>query len=142
MSGSVNKVIVAGNLGADPDIRTMKNGDRVATLSVATSDRWTDKNTGEKKERTEWHRVVFFAQNLVDIIEKYLFKGSRVFVEGALETRSWDDDKGVKRYTTEIVVRPFYGALTMLDSKKSNAPPPADDPDAYGNVSTREQEAA
>lgn len=117
MAGSVNKVILVGNLGADPEIKTMQSGDRVANLSVATSESWKDKATDERKERTEWHRVVVFNQNLVDICEKYLEKGSKVYLEGQLETRSWEKD-GEKKYATEVVLRQFRGEITMLDSFK------------------------
>lgn len=116
MSASVNKVILVGNLGQDPDIRTMQSGDKVANLSIATSEKWKDSKTGERKERTEWHRVVVFAQPLVTLAENYLKKGAKVYLEGQLETRSWEQD-GVKKYTTEIVLRPFKGEITMLDSR-------------------------
>ncbi len=116
MAGSVNKVILVGNLGADPDIRTMQSGDKVANLSIATSETWKDKNTGERKEKTEWHRVVVFNKGIVGVCESYLKKGAKVYIEGQVETRSWEQD-GQKKYTTEIVLRPFRGELTMLDSK-------------------------
>ena len=116
MAGSVNKVIIIGNIGNDPEIKSMQSGDRVANLTVATSESWKDKSTGEKKERTEWHRVVIFNQPLVNVCENYLAKGSKVYIEGQLETRSWEQN-GEKKYTTEIVLRPFRGEITMLDSK-------------------------
>ena len=116
MSGSLNKVLLIGNLGTDPDIRVMSNGDKVANLSIATSEKWTDKQSGEKKERTQWHRVVIFSQGLVGIVEKYLEKGAKILVEGGLETRKWDDN-GVERYSTEVVLRSYSGKLTMLSSK-------------------------
>ncbi|MCB1530605.1 MAG: single-stranded DNA-binding protein [Rhodospirillales bacterium] len=116
MAGSVNKVILVGNLGAEPDVRTMQSGDKVVNLSVATSETWKDKDTGERKEKTEWHRVVIFNKGLVNVAESYLHKGSKVYIEGQLETRSWEQD-GQKKYTTEIVLRPFRSELTMLDSK-------------------------
>jgi single-strand DNA-binding protein len=119
MSGSVNKVILVGNLGRDPEIRAMQNGDRVCNLSLATSERWKDRNTGEMQERTEWHRVVLFDQRLVDVAEKYLTKGSKVFVEGQLQTRKWTDQQGVEKYSTEVVLQRFRGELTMLDSRSS-----------------------
>ena len=119
MSGSVNKVILVGNLGRDPEIRTMQNGDRVCNLSLATSERWKDRNTGEMQERTEWHRVVLFDQRLVEVAEKYLSKGSKVFVEGQLQTRKWTDQQGVEKYSTEVVLQRFRGELTMLDSRNS-----------------------
>lgn len=114
MAGSVNKVILVGNLGADPEIRNFQSGDKVANLSIATSESWKDKNSGERKERTEWHKVVVFNQGLVKLCESYLKKGSKVYIEGQLETRSWEQD-GQKKYTTEIVLRPYRGELTMLD---------------------------
>tara|TARA_B100001989_G_C24532923_1_gene462667 strand:+ start:1414 stop:1887 length:474 start_codon:yes stop_codon:yes gene_type:complete len=116
VAGSVNKVILVGNLGADPDVRSMQSGDKVVNLSVATSESWKDKNTGERKEKTEWHRVVIFNKGLVTVCENYLRKGSKVYIEGQLETRSWEQD-GQKKYTTEVVLRPFRGELTMLDSR-------------------------
>ena len=111
---SVNKVILVGALGKDPEIRSMQNGDRVANLSVATSERWKDKATGEKKEKTEWHRVSVFNQNLVNLVEQYTRKGSRLYIEGQLETRKYQQD-GVDKYTTEIVLRPFRGEIALLD---------------------------
>lgn len=117
MAGSVNKVILVGNLGADPEIRSMQSGDRVANLSLATSESWKDKNSGERQERTQWHRVVVFNQNIVGVAERYLKKGAKVYVEGQLETRKWTDQSGQDKYTTEVVLRPFRGELTMLDSK-------------------------
>ncbi len=116
MAGSVNKVILVGNLGADPDVRSMQSGDEVCNLSIATSENWKDKATGERKEKTEWHRVVIFNQGLVTVCKNYLKKGAKVYIEGQLETRSWEQD-GQKKYTTEIVLRPFRGELTMLDSR-------------------------
>lgn len=120
MAGSVNKVILVGNLGADPDVRTMQSGDKVANLSIATSESWKDKSSGERKERTEWHRVVVFNQGIVGVCENYLKKGAKVYIEGQLETRSWEQD-GQKKYTTEVVLRPYRGELTMLDSKGGGA---------------------
>ena len=120
MAGSVNKVILVGNLGADPDVRTMQSGDKVVNLSVATGESWKDKATGERRERTEWHRVVVFNQGLVNVCENYLRKGSKIYIEGQLETRSWEQD-GQKKYTTEVVLRPYRGELTMLDSRNSGA---------------------
>ena len=115
MAGSVNKVILVGNLGRDPEIRSMQSGDRLAQLSVATSESWRDRNSGERRERTEWHRVVIFDNNLVDIAERYLRKGSKVYLEGALQTRKWQDQSGQDRYTTEVVLQRFRSTLTMLD---------------------------
>ena len=116
MAGSVNKVILIGNLGRDPEIRTTQNGTKVANLNIATSDNWRDKATGERKEKTEWHRVVIFG-NLADIAERYLKKGSKVYVSGSLQTRKWQDQSGQDRYTTEVVLQGYGGELTMLDGK-------------------------
>lgn len=120
MAGSINKVILVGNLGADPDVRTMQSGDKVVNLSIATSETWKDKETGERRERTQWHRVVIFNRGLVTVAENYLRKGSKVYVEGQLETRKWTDQSGVEKYTTEVVLRPYRGELTMLDSRSSS----------------------
>ena len=120
MAGSVNKVIIIGNLGKDPEIRAFQNGGRVASFSVATSENWKDKATGEKKERTEWHRVSVLNDKLVEIVERYIKKGSKVYIEGQLETRKWTDKDGQEKYTTEVVLRPFRGEITMLDSANSN----------------------
>ena len=120
MAGSVNKVIIVGNLGKDPEIRTFQNGGRVASFSVATSESWKDKSTGEKKEKTEWHRISVLNENLVGIVERFLKKGSKVYLEGQLETRKWTDKEGKERYSTEVVLRPFRGELTMLDGRASN----------------------
>ena len=114
MAGSVNKVILVGNLGRDPEIRSMPNGDRIANLSIATSETWRDKSSGERKEKTEWHRVVIFNDNIVKVVENYVKKGSTVYVEGALQTSKWTDQQGVEKYSTEIVVSRFKGELTML----------------------------
>jgi single-strand DNA-binding protein len=116
MAGSVNKVILIGNLGRDPEVRTTQNGTKVANLSIATSENWRDKATGERKEKTEWHRVVIFGQ-LADIAEKYLKKGSKVYVCGQLQTRKWTDQSGQEKYTTEVVLQGFNSELTMLDGK-------------------------
>ena len=117
MAGSVNKVILIGNLGNDPDIRTMQSGSKLANLSVATSERWKDRNSGEMREKTEWHRVVIFNEALVRVAENYLRKGSKVYLEGQLETRKWQDQSGQDRYSTEVVLRPYRGELTMLDGR-------------------------
>ncbi len=120
MAGSVNKVILIGNLGADPDVRTMQSGDKVVNLSVATSESWKDKATGERREKTEWHRVVIFNKGLVTVCENYLKKGAKIYIEGQVETRKWQDQAtGQDKYTTEIVLRPFRGELTMLDSRNA-----------------------
>jgi single-strand DNA-binding protein len=117
MAGSVNKVILVGNLGRDPEIRSTQDGTRVANLSVATSESWRDKASGERKERTEWHRVVIFNDKLVEIVEKYLKKGAKVYLEGALQTRKWTDNSGQERYSTEVVLQRYRGELTMLDGR-------------------------
>lgn len=118
MAGSVNKVILVGNLGRDPEIRSMPNGDRVANLSLATSESWRDKSSGERKEKTEWHRVSIFNDNIVKVAEQYLKKGSTVYIEGQLETRKWTDKDGVEKYSTEVKVGKFNGVLTMLGGKQ------------------------
>jgi len=115
MAGSVNKVILVGNLGRDPEIRTMQSGQKLANLSVATSEQWRDKASGERRERTEWHRVVIFNDNLCDVVERYLRKGMKVYIEGQLQTRKWQDQSGQDRYTTEVVLQRFRGDLQMLD---------------------------
>ena len=115
MAGSVNKVILVGNLGKDPEIRRTQDGRPIANLSIATSDTWRDKATGERKEKTEWHRVVIFSEPLCKIVEQYLKKGAKVYIEGALQTRKWTDQAGVEKYSTEVVLQGFNAALTMLD---------------------------
>jgi len=117
MAGSVNKVILVGNLGKDPEVRRMTSGEPVVNLSVATSESWRDKASGERKEKTEWHRVVIFNKNLADVAEKYLRKGSKVYVEGQLQTRKWTDKDGQEKYSTEVVLQNFRGELTMLDGR-------------------------
>jgi single-strand DNA-binding protein len=117
MAGSVNKVILVGNLGKDPEVRRMQDGRPVVNLSVATSDTWRDKTTGERKERTEWHRVVIFSEGLAKIAEQYLKKGSKVYLEGQLQTRKWQDQSGQDKYSTEVVLQGFNSALTMLDTR-------------------------
>ena len=116
MAGSVNKVILVGNLGRDPEVRSFQNGGKVVNLRIATSENWKDRTTGERKERTEWHSVAIFSEPLARIAEQYLRKGSKVYIEGQLETRKWQDQSGQDRYTTEIVLRPYRGELTLLDS--------------------------
>ena len=115
MAGSVNKVILIGNLGADPEIRRTQDGRPIANLRVATTDSWRDKATGERRERTEWHRVVIFNENLCRIVEQYLKKGAKIYLEGSLQTRKWQDQQGQDKYTTEVVLQGFNGQLTMLD---------------------------
>jgi len=117
MAGSVNKVILVGNLGKDPEIRHTQDGSPIAQLSIATSDTWKDRSSGERRERTEWHRVVIFNEHLCKIAEQYLKKGSKIYVEGALQTRKWTDQSGVEKYTTEVVLQRFNGELTMLDGR-------------------------
>ena len=117
MAGSVNKVILIGNLGQDPEIRTFQNGGKIANLRIATSETWKDKNTGERKERTEWHTIAVHSEPLVRVAEQYLRKGSKVYIEGQLETRKWQDQSGNDRYSTEVALRPFRSELQMLDGK-------------------------
>ena len=117
MAGSINKVILIGNLGRDPEVRTFQNGGKVCNLRIATSEAWTDKQSGERKERTEWHAVAIFNDGLVRIAEQYLRKGSKVYIEGQLETRKWQDQSGQDRYSTEVVLRPYRSELTLLDSQ-------------------------
>ncbi|MGQ0662113.1 MAG: single-stranded DNA-binding protein [Pseudomonadota bacterium] len=139
MAGSVNKVILIGNLGRDPEVRTLQSGNKVVNLSLATSESWRDKTTGERKERTEWHRVVIFNERLGDVAEKYLRKGAKVFIEGEMQTRKWTDQSGVERYTTEVVLQRFRGELTMLDGRAAAAEPAAEAgaPPAAGPPSPR-----
>jgi single-strand DNA-binding protein len=117
MAGSVNKVILIGNLGRDPEVRTFQNGGKVCNLRIATSETWKDRNTGERRERTEWHTVAIFNEALVRLAEQYLKKGSKVYIEGKLETRKWQDQSGQDRYSTEVVLRPYAGEMTFLDGR-------------------------
>lgn len=121
MAGSVNKVILIGNLGRDPEVRSFQNGGKVCNLRIATSENWKDKNTGERREKTEWHSVAIFNDGLVRIAEQYLRKGSKVYIEGALQTRKWQDQSGADKYSTEVVLQGFGGVLTMLDGRGDNA---------------------
>lgn len=121
MAGSVNKVILIGNLGKDPEIRSLSSGERVCNLSLATSEQWRDKASGERKEKTEWHRVVIFNDNIIKVAENYLKKGSTVYIEGAIQTRKWTDQSGAEKYSTEIVVGKFKGELTMLGGRNDSA---------------------
>ena len=121
MAGSVNKVILIGNLGKDPEVRSMNSGDKVVNLSIATSETWRDKATGERKEKTEWHRVVIFNEQLAKVAEQYLKKGSTVYIEGQLQTRKWTDNQGAEKYSTEIVLQKFRGELTMLGGRGDGA---------------------
>ena len=120
MAGSVNKVILLGNLGRDPEIRSTQSGSKMATFSIATSKRWKDKNTQEQKDKTSWHNIVVFGDGLVDIIEKYVKKGSKIYIEGELQTRKWQDQDGNDRYTTEVILQGFNSNLTLLDSRNAN----------------------
>jgi len=121
MAGSVNKVIIVGNLGRDPEVRRLGSGEPVVNLRIATSETWRDKQSGERKERTEWHSVVIFNENLAKVAEQYLKKGSKVYIEGQLQTRKWQDQSGVEKYTTEIVLQRFRGELTILDSRQGGS---------------------
>ena len=136
MAGSVNKIILVGNLGRDPEIRSTQDGTRVANLSLATSESWRDKNSGERRERTEWHRVVVFNDRLVDVCEKYLKKGSKIYIEGALQTRKWTDQSGQEKYTTEVVLQKFRGELTMLDGRGGGAGDSDDAGGGFGDSSS------
>jgi single-strand DNA-binding protein len=129
MAGSVNKVILVGNLGRDPEVRTFQNGGKVCNLSIATSETWRDKASGERKEKTEWHRVSIYNDRLADVAEKYLKKGAKVYVEGQLETRKYTDQSGQEKYTTEVVLRQFRGELTMLDGRSGGGGGPMGGPD-------------
>jgi single-strand DNA-binding protein len=131
MAGSVNKVILVGNIGRDPEIRTTQDGREIANLSLATSESWKDKMSGERKEKTEWHRVVVFNDNLVRTIKSYVKKGSKLYVEGALQTRKWTDQSGAERYSTEVVLQGFNGVLTMLDGPGGRS---AGGDDEYGSA--------
>ncbi len=135
MSGSLNKATLIGNVGRDPEIRATNTGSRVASLSLATSKSWKDRDSGERKESTEWHRIVIFADGLVGIVEQYVHKGSKIYVEGELRTRKWTDNNGVEKYTTEIVLAQFSGQLLLIDSNRSGPGTP-DSEDAYGGAST------
>src|SRR5579864_9826783 len=117
MAGSVNKVILVGNLGRDPEIRSTQDGREVANFTLATSESWKDRNTGERKEKTEWHRVVIFSEGLVNVVKNYLKKGAKVYIEGQLQTRKWTDQSGVEKYSTEVVLQGFNSSLTMLDGR-------------------------
>ncbi|TKA98264.1 single-stranded DNA-binding protein [Cereibacter changlensis] len=125
MAGSVNKVIIIGNLGRDPEVRSFQNGGKVVNLRIATSETWRDKASGERKERTEWHSVAIFNENIAKVAEQYLRKGSTVYIEGQLETRKWQDQSGADRYTTEIVIRPFRGEMTLLGGRGEGGGAPA-----------------
>ena len=132
MAGSVNKVIIIGNLGRDPEVRTFQNGGKVCNLRVATSETWKDKNSGERKERSEWHSVAIFSEPLARIAEQYLRKGSKVYLEGQLETRKWQDQSGQDRYSTEVVLRPYASALTLLDGAQGGSQRQSGQDSGYG----------
>jgi single-strand DNA-binding protein len=142
MAGSVNKVILVGNLGKDPEIRRTQDGRPIANLSVATSESWRDKNTGERKEKTEWHRVVIFSEGLCKIAEQYLKKGSKVYLEGALQTRKWQDKDGVEKYSTEVVLQGFNSTLTMLEGRGGVGASDSSDFGSGGPSMSREQRPA
>jgi single-strand DNA-binding protein len=133
MAGSVNKVILIGNLGRDPEIRTTQDGTRVANLSIATSETWRDKGSGERREKTEWHRVVVFNDRIVDVAERYLKKGATVYIEGQLQTRKWTDQSGVEKYTTEVVLQKYRGELTMLGGRGEGGGMGGEPDSGYGN---------
>lgn len=133
MAGSVNKVILVGNLGKDPEIRTLNSGDRVANLTVATSETWRDKSSGERKEKTEWHRVVIFNDNLVKVAENFLRKGAKVYLEGSLQTRKWTDQSGAEKFSTEIILQKYRGELTMLDGKAGGGAGADDRDESYSS---------
>jgi single-strand DNA-binding protein len=136
VAGSVNKVILVGNLGRDPEIRSTQDGLKIVNLSLATSESWRDKNSGERREKTEWHRVVIFNERLAEVAEKYLKKGSKIYVEGALQTRKWTDQSGQERYSTEVVLQRFRGELTMLDGKGGGGGGGADPGDSFPEPAT------
>ena len=138
MAGSVNKAILIGNLGRDPEVRSTQAGSRVASLSLATSESWRDKLSGERRERTEWHRIVIFNERLVEVAEKYLRKGAKIYVEGALQTRKWTDRDGQERHTTEIVLSQYRGELTMLDGARGGGKPPSDAAEGSSPANTRD----
>ena len=132
MAGSVNKVILVGNLGRDPEVRSMQDGSKIVSLSIATSEAWKDKMSGERRDRTEWHRVVVFNDRLADIAEKYLKKGSKVYLEGSLQTRKWTDQSGQEKYTTEVVLQKYRGEMTLLDSRNEGGSYSAGELDSPG----------
>ena len=142
MAGSVNKVILVGNLGADPEVRTLPSGNKVVNLSVATSDSWRDKNSGERKEKTEWHRVVIFNEGLCRVAEQYLKKGSKVYLEGQLQTRKWQDKDGNDKYSTEVVLQNFNSNLTMLDTRGSGGSASEASEDGFGSQSPAQRKPA
>lgn len=147
MAGSVNKVIVVGNLGRDPEVRFANNGAKIVNMSVATSESWKDKESGEWRDKTEWHKVVIFNDRLADVAERFLRKGSKVYLEGQLQTRKWTDQAGVERYSTEVVLQRYRGELTMLDNKQDDQggycqSPNGADSQAYGNQGRSQQQSS
>ena len=134
MARGINKVILVGNLGRDPEIRSMQSGEEICQLSVATSDTWKDKASGERKERTEWHRVVIFNENLVKVAKQYLKKGSKIYIEGSLQTRKWTDKDGAEKFTTEVVLQRYRGELTMLDGRGEGGGGSSSGGDDYGST--------
>lgn len=137
MAGSVNKVTLIGHLGADPEIRHTQDGRPIANMRLATSETWRDKNTGDRKEKTEWHSIVVFNEGLAKVCEQYLKKGAKIYIEGSLQTRKWQDQNGQDRYSTEVVLSAFNGTLVMLDSQRGERAPAASSPDDYGTSSNR-----
>lgn len=142
MAGSLNKVMLIGNLGADPEVRTFQNGGKVCNLRIATSERWRDKATGENREKTEWHTVAVFSDGLVRVCEQYLRKGSKVFIEGKLQTRKWQDQSGADRYSTEVVLQGFGSTLTMLDGRGEGGGQGAGGDGGYGGQSSGERRSS
>lgn len=140
MAGSVNKVILVGNVGQDPEVRQFQNGGQVATFSLATSENWKDKNTGERREKTEWHRIAIFNEGLIRVVQSYVKKGSKLYIEGQLETRKWQDQAGVEKYTTEVVLRGYGGVLTMLDSRNEGSAGGARDRMEYSGGGARQMD--
>src|SRR5258707_8986387 len=139
MAGSVNKVILVGNLGRDPEVRSTQDGRKIVNLSVATSENWKDKNSGERREKTEWHRVVIFNENLARIAEQYLKKGSSVYIEGQLQTRKYTDKDGVEKYSTEVVLQNFRGELTLLGGRQGGEGAPSGGDEGFGQASPMER---
>jgi single-strand DNA-binding protein len=142
MAGSVNKVILVGNLGKDPEVRTTQDGSKIVNLTLATSENWTDRNSGERKERTEWHRVVIFNDRIGDVAERYLRKGRKVYVEGSLQTRKWTDQGGQERYTTEVVIGRFRGELVLIDSQRGEEGAMAESGGGYQRAPAQQRPAA
>ena len=142
MAGSVNKVILVGNLGRDPEVRRTQDGTKIVNFSMATSETWRDRQTGDRREKTEWHRVVIFNEHLADVADKYLHKGSKVYIEGALQTRKWTGNDGQERYTTEVALWRFRGELTMLDARGQEGAAPAGEPEFPGESQAPDEAAS